>query len=249
MKMTSGRVQYEEVAARLRDEILGGRHQPGSRLPTERHLCELLGVSRITIRQALAILAEERLIERRQGSGTYVSPRPSRRIPLRIDYTGSMRQHAPRLSRTVAVMERRVPSRDVARELGLEEGDEVLYAERRDMLADRAVAWDEAFIAPGFARRLGEEMLGRVDFMEAWMQTESFSMQSCRQVIEARPASLRDISMLALPEGSPVLISTELYIIGDGRSAGLFISHYHPEHICIQSRYDWRVDVLGQTEA
>src|ERR1700761_1070191 len=56
----------------LHDEILRGALAPGDALPTEQALCDQFGVSRITVRRALADLAERGYIERRQGVGSFV---------------------------------------------------------------------------------------------------------------------------------------------------------------------------------
>src|SRR6202012_3517851 len=56
----------------LHDEIDRGVLAPGQALPTEQTLCEQFGVSRITVRRALADLAEQGYIERRQGVGSFV---------------------------------------------------------------------------------------------------------------------------------------------------------------------------------
>ncbi len=62
----------EACASLIRGSILAGRLTPGERLPPERALAEQLGVTRVTLRSALAGLAAEGLIESRQGSGTRV---------------------------------------------------------------------------------------------------------------------------------------------------------------------------------
>ncbi|MBU0595235.1 extracellular solute-binding protein [Candidatus Bipolaricaulota bacterium] len=64
---------YRQIAGILKDRIVKGIFEPGSRIPTEYELCERFGVSRISIRQALAELVSDDLLEKRQGSGTYVS--------------------------------------------------------------------------------------------------------------------------------------------------------------------------------
>jgi len=69
-----GRPLYRQVADVLRDRIEKGLFRPGERIPTEYELCDRFGVSRISIRQALAELVHEGLLHRRQGSGTYVCP-------------------------------------------------------------------------------------------------------------------------------------------------------------------------------
>ncbi|AYN98092.1 MULTISPECIES: FadR/GntR family transcriptional regulator [Pseudomonas] len=64
---------YEQVADRIRAGILDGRYAQGSRLPSERDLAQLLGVSRPAVREAIGALQDEGLVVTRQGSGTYVA--------------------------------------------------------------------------------------------------------------------------------------------------------------------------------
>ncbi|MCD7099961.1 GntR family transcriptional regulator [Stenotrophomonas sp. MMGLT7] len=64
---------YLQLAAKLGDEIRGGKWRGGEALPAERHLCEKLGISRVTLRQAVDALVEQGLVTRRQGAGTFVS--------------------------------------------------------------------------------------------------------------------------------------------------------------------------------
>lgn len=59
----------------LHDEIGRGVLAAGAALPTEQSLCEQFGVSRITVRRALADLADAGLIERRHGVGSFVTER------------------------------------------------------------------------------------------------------------------------------------------------------------------------------
>lgn len=71
---------YQQVAARLRQRIRLGLLCSGERLPPERALAEHLGVSRVTLRDALGILQGEGLLERRRGAGggaVITGPRPS----------------------------------------------------------------------------------------------------------------------------------------------------------------------------
>lgn len=63
----------DAVADRLRSEILAGRLEPGSKLPSERELALALGVNRVTLRAALGRLEALGLIVTRQGMGTVVA--------------------------------------------------------------------------------------------------------------------------------------------------------------------------------
>jgi GntR family transcriptional repressor for pyruvate dehydrogenase complex len=63
----------EEVVARLRDMIQNGDLSPGDRLPPERDLAKLLGVSRPTLRAGIRSLTAVGILQSRQGAGTFVA--------------------------------------------------------------------------------------------------------------------------------------------------------------------------------
>ena len=73
----SGVPLYHIICLVLRDGMDSGRFKPGVALPTEDELARDYRVSRVTVRRALGELAAAGLIERRQGSGTFVRNRPA----------------------------------------------------------------------------------------------------------------------------------------------------------------------------
>ena len=73
----SERKTLTEIALEeLRQAIMGGTFRPGSQLPTEAELCEMLGVSRTVVREALRVLEDDGLVARRHGVGTFVRNQP-----------------------------------------------------------------------------------------------------------------------------------------------------------------------------
>src|SRR5437762_11604176 len=73
----SEKTRYVMVATALKEEIVKGAYPVGSQLPTEAELCARFAVSRHTVREALRLLRDERLIASRQGAGSVVLPPPS----------------------------------------------------------------------------------------------------------------------------------------------------------------------------
>ena len=67
---------YYQLGTILREQILSGSYAIGDQLPTEAELVADYGVSRITVRQALKTLEEEKLIRREAGRGTFVTGHP-----------------------------------------------------------------------------------------------------------------------------------------------------------------------------
>lgn len=62
----------EEIVVQIRQMIEQGQLSPGDRLPAERVLAEMFGVSRTTVREGIKSLAEAGVLESRQGAGTFV---------------------------------------------------------------------------------------------------------------------------------------------------------------------------------
>ncbi|KAF4409744.1 MULTISPECIES: FadR/GntR family transcriptional regulator [Streptomyces] len=69
---------FEEALEQILRVLRLGLVPEGGRLPAERELAERLGISRVTLREALKVLAEQGLLESRRGryGGTFVLPRP-----------------------------------------------------------------------------------------------------------------------------------------------------------------------------
>lgn len=71
-KLTSGKKLYEQVLERIKGMIAQGTYQKGEMLPSEKELMEMMGVSRITVREALRLLSEAGFIETRKGKGSFI---------------------------------------------------------------------------------------------------------------------------------------------------------------------------------
>jgi GntR family transcriptional regulator len=82
---------YQQLQRALREAIENGAIAPEDALPPERDLAEMLGVSRITVRKAIDELAEEGLLVRKQGSGTFVSNRVEKNFAKLTSFSEDMR--------------------------------------------------------------------------------------------------------------------------------------------------------------
>jgi len=104
-----------QLADLLRAEIQEGIRRPGSQLPTESEFQAQYGVSRTTIRAALAVLAGEGLVFTRKGFGSYVRNRPPlRRVSSTHRHAAHRASGKPEFD-TEAVAQGLVPSRRMLR--------------------------------------------------------------------------------------------------------------------------------------
>src|SRR3984893_4184330 len=133
------RLFYQRAEA-SRNKIVRGEYNRGEPIPTEDQLQKFYGVSRTTVRLALAKLVNEGYIRRQQGKGPYVNPRglvakgkpkSFSRDMFGVKSTTQIILSAGMKVRTeVLHFARELPSEDVAEKLGINEKDPVLHFER-----------------------------------------------------------------------------------------------------------------------
>jgi GntR family transcriptional regulator len=94
---------YLQIERRIEDLLLRGLYKAGDRIPPEAALVTSLGVSRVTVRAALARLVGRGLLERRQGSGTFlVRPPEGARLAAGLERLETYTVHAGRLGLKLA---------------------------------------------------------------------------------------------------------------------------------------------------
>jgi GntR family transcriptional regulator len=140
---------YYQLYEALRAQLGTAAMPVGSRLATERAIAEALGVSRQTVRQALARLEREGLVFRRQGDGTYVSePRVETPTNTISGFTSSLSARGLRVRSTVLDLRLAVPPSAVADELGVAATSESTVMLRRVRSLDGSPATLETVWMP-----------------------------------------------------------------------------------------------------
>lgn len=241
---------YQHVADSVRRQILGGKIGPGEQLPTERELCDKFSASRITIRRAMQILADEMLIVRRQGLGTFVSPSPSRRIPLlNSDVSGSLDAHAPDMDRALLAHVWQNASAEVAVSLQLFPSSKILFARRVDVLHGETVAFDEIYLPEQVADRLCKDDLSQLRFLERWQTVQQIRLGHLSQSVEATAAGPTQAEVLPVSVGTPLLKEVDLFFLVSGAPCGLFISYYRHDLFQLTSTVRLSIDVAQESHA
>ncbi|HUG62232.1 MAG TPA: FadR/GntR family transcriptional regulator [Methylomirabilota bacterium] len=136
----------ERVVSTLRAQILAGAFAQTTRLPSEAQLTDTFGVSRTVIREAIAKLAADGLVEPRQGAGVFVIDHPASAFAAISQDIGH------KVSMALNVLEVR---------MGIEIESAALAAERRNSAQEAAI--QEAFFE--FERLLTQrQATGKTDF-------------------------------------------------------------------------------------
>ncbi|MBB5633008.1 GntR family transcriptional regulator [Cryobacterium mesophilum] len=146
------------VRARLRELVAAAN--VGDRLPSERDLSVRWGVARMTLRRAVDTLVAEGIVERRHGSGTYVTPQPFVRMLGLTSFSQDMRDRG--LIPSSRLLAFRVIPADgtLAGQLRIPIGDPVLSFTRLRTASGDAMAVESVWIPQKFVPGLGGSDLG-----------------------------------------------------------------------------------------
>lgn len=133
------------MAEDLRLRLLGKEFE--DHFPTDEELTNSYEVSRQTAREAVRHLIAEGLIVRERGRGTSVAP-PSLEQPIHSLYSFASTVRAKGIEERSAVLaaERRMATIDVAKKLGLDAGDGVVFIERLRFAGSDPFAWDRSWL-------------------------------------------------------------------------------------------------------
>lgn len=200
--------RYRQLAETLRAEIAGGRLCVGDLLPTEMDLCAAHGVSRHTAREALRLLADDGLIERRQGAGSVVSATPAPAFAQPVGDFDSILQYA----REAKLVCDASGTADAARlaSAGLS-GAYRWFSGVRQVDTQPPIAFTTILLAAELAPDMGT-MNRLAESVSEWLERErSIRIEVVEQRIEAVALRAPVARRLEVPIDSPALRTVRLY--------------------------------------
>jgi GntR family transcriptional regulator len=193
----------------------GGAIPAGAALPTEQELGRQYGVSRITVRRALADLADAGFVDRRQGRGTFVNSPPSGGPPLPgLTVRDGLRK--AHLETTVEVLELEVRTAPPWVTAALDVGPEVLYVLRVRHGYDQPLMVSETWLPPAFADVVTRDRLRTIALYQLLEQT-GITLGRVTQEVTAEIAGPDRSTLLRTPIGAPLLRINRLVRDTDGR--------------------------------
>ncbi|MDW8480218.1 MAG: GntR family transcriptional regulator [Xanthomonadales bacterium] len=222
MSQAHRKPRYLALADRLIAAIQRGEFEVGELLPTELELCAEFGLSRHTAREALRLLEQMGLIERRRGAGTRVIARQApvayRQTVQTID---DLLQYGATTRLEVLRAEAAVAAGPLAARLGLAEMVPLahLLGLRRSRAGGPPIAHTEVWL-PRPRGRLGERLLDPAEAAYALMELLNVrNLGRVEQLIEAEALDAERAARLAAPAGSPALRFTRRYFGTERKAA------------------------------
>ena len=140
----------------LRQAILRGTFRPGSQLPTEAELCEMLGVSRTVVREALRGLEDEGLVARRHGVGTFVRNHPIlKNLNFNFGITEMIESAGLKAGTSHLALQKETADKEKAEQLRVEIGTPLLTVERVRTADERPVVYSLDTMTESLVQRAG----------------------------------------------------------------------------------------------
>jgi GntR family transcriptional regulator len=227
---------HVQVTQALRDQIVRGAWKPGDRVPGDLELCSELGISRTTIRQALAEMAHEGWVVRERGRGTFVAPpKLTESAVERLSgfFEDMVALGYPPVSQ-VLHQEARPADEQIAARLNVRPGTHIVEIERLRFVEDEPVVLTTTYLPLALAPGLATADLTRRSLYE-YLETEcGLTLARGQRTIEAVAADARQARLLRIRKGAPLVYLQSVSFLADGRP----IEYYRALHRGDRSRFE-----------
>jgi GntR family transcriptional regulator len=228
--------RHREIEQALRARIADLK--PGDPLPSDAALCREFGVSRMTARNAVGRLAEEGLIAREPGRGSFVAvPVSHRRANSLMSFSEEMRRQgrAPR-SRLVRREQRPARPHEV-RDLRLRDGEPVVALVRIRLADDLPIALEAVALHGRCAAAVMHADLETGSLHEA-LRGGGFVPARGRATITAGTASADDAHLLDVAPGTPLLVERRVIVDQRGRPLESTESRYPADRYALDVDFE-----------
>ena len=235
---------YEQIATTLRNEIEQGVYEPTGKLPSEAELSDRFAVSRVTVRLALGRLEEARVVERKQGKGTFVrQARLKHRLDVLRGFYDSLAAQGARASMTLLRMEEcEVPPG--LRDTFTADVTRCVYLERLHRVDGVPVALAQTCLLPeaGVISREQAQTLPSYEMLE---KLAGWRIVDADMSVTAVAAASDMAAYLEIPARGPLLVLRRTSRLADGRACEATVFHIRPERFDLIVRSGLEARLVG----
>lgn len=205
--------RYLRIQRDLRDRITSGRLLPGSLLPAQRDLAAQYGVSIMTVRQALQLLADDGLIEARHGSGTYVAARYAFDVGHLRSFASDLGAQGAEVTTELLAAGTVTPPADIGARLGVP--GEVFRLRRLRLSEGRPLIVQTSYLPAPLARTVEPHDVCRRGLYTI-LGEHGLTVTGASETITATTLGPLDARDLTRPEASPALLSHQISYTATG---------------------------------
>jgi GntR family transcriptional regulator len=228
--------QYRQIEQVLRQRIATLR--PGERLPSDTDLCLEFGVSRMTARNAMHRLAEDGLIRREPGRGSFVANPPAHRRTNRLmTFTQEMRRAGRVPSSRVLIRVIRPSSPTEATSLAIPVRQPVVHLRRLRLADDQPIALESAVLIAACADAVMTADLSTGSLHET-LGRAGVVLSRGTGTIAAAAATAEEARLLGIRTGDPLLVERRVIFDTLGRAIEVTVSAYPANRYALQVQFE-----------
>ncbi len=204
---------YYQLLDEIEKKIQGEIWPRGEKIPAERELCEMYGVSRITVRKAIDELTRSGKLKRIQGKGTFVSDQPiTQSLGSIYSFSQEMEKQGKISTTKVVDIETIKADRKLAERLNININDEVLVLKRLRLADDQPLMYERTYFEKKRFKKLESIDFNRVGLYKT-LEIE-FGIKSTKAVERFRACELtvNEAELLnAKPYSYGLIVQRRLY--------------------------------------
>jgi len=233
----SGIPLYHQIQQHLLRQIESGELPPGTPMPAIDKIARRMGVSLMTVRQAVRALSEMGVVYSRQGKGTFIcGTKLERDFRQVLSFTEEAGARGAVASSRVLSFEEQKPETDVRKALRLRSGERI-YCLRRVRYGDTVPMGIESSclpvrLCPGLPQKLNPEG----SLYAALAEQYGIQLMVTDEVVEVGNASAEEARLLEVAPRSPVFFFTRTSYLEDGTPAEYVKSVYPGDRYKIVNR-------------
>ena len=211
---------YVRIQDELRELIASGNLGPGDRAPSENKLASRYETTRQTVRQALAQLVFEGLIDRHAGLGTFIAPpKVEARLDTHVRQSFEEQIEATGLKVTFKLLSfEEIQAPDSAcTAMGLSAGDTVYRMQRLRLVNSELIGLEDRFILSEQGKEISQESLNAASAITIMDATSAGPVDNIMVSVSASLANAEIAAKLKLPKDAPVLLREHRFSNREGK--------------------------------
>lgn len=218
---------YVQISDALRERIHSGELRSGSILPPSKALCQKLGITRMTLRQAYAVLEREGILTAQRGRGTFVKrPLIKRTLSQMIGFSEEMRAWGKTPSSRLLAFEKQSPDDPALHFLG---GGPVYRIERLRLADGVPMAVEEVQIPVSLCPGLERFDFARESLYRVLEHEYRLRFDRCEQIVSASVPDRRMRTLLEISSKVALLhVMRRSYLVPD-RPATYGVTRYRAD--------------------
>ena len=249
---------YYQVQHTISQRISRGEYPRGTQLPSESELSEELGVSRVTLREALRVLAQEKWLVKVQGRGTFVADRQVVQQPARsfIGYLEDLYEQLERVAvKNIEIT--RIPLTEETRamfKLGPEE-KELVKIQRARHVDNEPYAFTTNLLPLEIGKHLNQENLQESPLVRILEEQLKIQISHADETIEAAAADAEVAKWLDISFLSPVMHVRRVLFSEEERPLQIVETYYRADKyhysvhlVRVQNNGKWSWSQKGVSE-